>query len=115
MASGPATEKQKEVHALMETTHALMKELREGLRIAADINGRLATLEDRLKGSVVEEIEAVGGGTVGRRRRSTNLETSSDEAREVSKKAAEPPPLEKGKRACGKCRRTGHRRTTCPN
>ena len=116
MASiGPASEKQKEIFALFDQLGDLRKELKTAMDRAGSISSVLSRMEDRLKPEVVEEIDAAGTGTTGRRKRSTNLDTSAEEVKAVSKKAAEPPVKEPGKRYCGKCGFGGHRRTTCPN
>lgn len=103
-----------EVLSLLEVVREQQRALSESTKAVLHAASRIDHAVLKLVTDVVEEIESEGGPAP-RKRKSSNLDTNEVEVKEVVKKAAAMPKLEKGKRACAKCRQTGHRSTTCQN
>lgn len=108
------------VPSLREMQKALSDRLLEALNVA----GQIRVASERFINRANDEIDAEGGGHVGRRKRSTDLGGMGDKADAPSAVADDPSVpkvpvkgavvLPPGKRGCGNCGQPGHRKTSCP-
>lgn len=105
------------LNELVPPIRELQKQLSDRLLEALNVAGQIRVASERFINRANDEIEAEGGGIIGRRKRSTDLGAPS--AGDDDPKVAKVPDktavvLPPGKRGCGNCGQPGHRKTTCP-